>query len=135
MNIDRYGRLTSGKLLLLDSTLPVIPPLPEGMNKKRSKDWPKFLYALLLKFPDCLGCGRKAVTGHHDKPFHLFPQLELVEANVVPVCLPCHFVICHGGDWKLWVKDVRPLLASHHEVVKAAIALLKKGESAWDLGV
>lgn len=104
---------------------PVIPPLPDV--RTRSPKWPAFLKAFLGKNPQCRGCGRKAVTGHHDVPFHVRPELELDEANILPVCLPCHFVLCHSGDWRLWVKTAREDLDGHRPVVEAAEQLASEG--------
>lgn len=117
--IDEYGRpFQPGVVhLLISLSGPIIPPL---LDPRRSSKWPKFLHEFLRTNPHCAGCGRKAETGHHNKPFHLFSELELVESNIVPICIPCHFVICHGGNWRLYVGDVWEALAGHKLIVEAA---------------
>ena len=88
----------------------------------RSGKWPAFLKAFLAEHPTCEGCGRKAATGHHVKPFSRFPMMELSESNIAAVCVSCHFVIGHAGEWSLWVRTVREDLANHLVRVKAAQA-------------
>jgi hypothetical protein len=46
----------------------------------------------------------KRLQAHHIKPFHLFPELELVESNWVPLCegnpsMNCHLVLGHLGNF------------------------------------
>lgn len=98
---------------------PVIP-LPEPDPRERAAGWPPFLLAFLIDFPHCRGCGRRARTGHHVKPFGMFPELELVRGNVAPVCVPCHFVICHAGNWRTYVVNCLVRLDAHRRSVTAA---------------
>lgn len=108
--IDEYGiPLVQGGFFQSISP-PIIPPMPIGGTPRSSK-WAKFLLNLLNKNPKCWGCNKKSQTGHHDKPFHEFPELELEESNIDIVCVPCHFVLCHAGNWKLYVPDARKRLA------------------------
>lgn len=43
---------------------------------------------------------------HHIRPFHLYPELELVEDNFITLCenpgFNCHFVIGHCMFWTAW---------------------------------
>jgi hypothetical protein len=97
---------------------PIITAPPQG-HFPRSPGWAALLHDLLLENRKagrgCWGCGpdRDAATGHHDKPFHLFPQLEMESSNVLLVCLLCHLALCHAGDWRLWVKAARVRLAAN----------------------
>lgn len=122
--LDPWGVPVLGSSRALADRGPIIPPLPQDHDDQRSPKWPAFLKKLLLKTPLCLGCGRKAQTGHHEVPFHIDKTLELVESNVLVVCLPCHFVLCHGGDWRLWVKHSQVRLNVNRLVVAAAQAEL-----------
>jgi hypothetical protein len=131
--LDEYGRLViqDGQLAGLQAVPvggPVIPPLPD--LHPRSSKWPAFLHGLLKRYPNCTGCGRKAVTGHHIIPFHVDPGLELEEMNVALVCLPCHFVLCHAGEWKLTVPPVTTWarLRDNLKVVEAARKGMNDGE-------
>ena len=77
----------------------------------------------------CRACGRKRdLRGHHIRPFHLFPQLELVLENVITLCQPlgggCHLHLGHVNkitgvcDWREWNPTV---------VADAADALARVG--------
>ena len=74
-------------------------------GKRRSPKWPAFERGF-LKGKVCAACGgRKKLVGHHIKPFHLFPALELVASNLLPLCegnpaLNCHLVIGHNGNFQ-----------------------------------
>lgn len=71
--------------------------------RKRSSRWPAFARAFLAG-KTCAACGsRKSLNAHHKKPFHLYPELELDETNLLPLCegpSNCHFVHGHSGDWR-----------------------------------
>lgn len=119
--VDDYGRLiymVSPDILAAPPAGPIVPPMPD--IHARSSRWPAFLHELLIKHPACMGCGRKAATGHHEIPFHVDPTKELVESNILTVCVPCHFVICHAGDWRLWVKSARLDLQRHLRAVQTS---------------
>lgn len=71
----------------------------------RSSQWPAVERSHLTKQPECQVCGGKSqLNVHHLKPFHLFPELELVETNLVTLCNAsrCHITFGHGGDFKAW---------------------------------
>ena len=58
-----------------------------------------------LKGKACAACGRRAnVVAHHKQPFHLHPELELDESNLIPLCegrtVNCHLAIGHLFSWK-----------------------------------
>lgn len=74
----------------------------------RSSRWPTVRKAFLKKHPTCAACGAKThLNVHHIKPFQHFPELELVESNLVTLCESptwnCHLRIGHRGNWQLWV--------------------------------
>ncbi len=73
--------------------------------KLRSPRWDEVRKIHLRKFPTCAACG--CVTNlqvHHIKPFHLYPELELDEMNLITLCetktFKCHFKIGHLSNWK-----------------------------------
>jgi hypothetical protein len=98
---------------------PVIPPPPPD-RRPRAAGWPPLLHRLLVANPLCRGCGHNSETGHHIKPYHEFPQFELVPENVVCVCVACHFVICHCNNWTYYVPTVLADLDWHRTRVDAA---------------
>jgi 5-methylcytosine-specific restriction enzyme A len=71
---------------------------------KRSPKWPA-LCKRFLKGKACAACGRAVnVVAHHKQPFHLHPELELDESNLIPLCegrtVNCHLAIGHLFSWK-----------------------------------
>jgi len=80
--------------------------LTKKHNKGRSSKWSKFRKKFLKKHPFCEACGRKSnVTPHHIKPFHLFPEDELKESNLIGLCerpkvLNCHIIWGHSGNFR-----------------------------------
>ena len=70
----------------------------------RSKEWPKVRNAYLKKHAECAACGTsKKLEVHHKQPFHLHPELELEEDNLITLCdgaSRCHFLIGHLTFWK-----------------------------------
>ena len=116
--IDPFGRVVAAGSESHTGGHPLIPPPP--VITGRSPRWPAFVHQLLRERPLCEGCGRRSETGHHVIPFHVRPDLELDPGNVVPVCPPCPFVVCHGGNWQLYIPTARADLAAHLARVRAA---------------
>lgn len=56
--------------------------------------------------PNCQACGTtKRLQVHHMKPFHLFPEKELDNDNLITLCMDewqCHIRIGHSGDWRAY---------------------------------
>jgi len=82
-----------------------------GAPHPRSPAWARVRREFLQDFPKCSACGGAAhVEAHHIQPFHLRPDLELVRANLIPLCLAkgqlCHLTIGHGDDFRLWNPNV-----------------------------
>lgn len=137
--IDEYGRLLLGGVLVNAPPVvagaagnparrgPVVPPMTATNDDARSPGWAKFLRRLFAeradkakKFAPCLGCGRAAETGHHEVPFGVNRDLELVPTNVLLVCVLCHFGLCHLGNWRTFNPKARKALAYHLAMMKAA---------------
>lgn len=82
---------------------------------ERSPHWPAVRRAHLKAHPTCAACGARAVLGmqvHHEKPFHLDPELELDPKNLITLCErltgpECHLRIGHGGSFQLYNPHVR----------------------------
>ena len=77
--------------------------VPLGLSG-RSPHWPKMRAAHLKLHNECAACsGRKNLEVHHIKPFHLHPELELSEENLLTLCeMPsrnCHLTWGHFYDW------------------------------------
>jgi len=78
---------------------------------KRSPHWPKVEKAHLAAHPACDACGAHMhLQVHHVSPFHLHPELELDDANLVTLCMDsnrCHLLIGHGDNWKQYNPNLR----------------------------
>jgi len=77
----------------------------------RSSKWPTVRKHFLEKHPYCEVCGSKNnLNVHHMKPFHLEPELELDESNLITLCegksVNCHFLFGHFCNWKNFNPDV-----------------------------
>lgn len=74
---------------------------------KRSAKWAAVRRHHLVLQPLCQVCGTEDHCDvHHRKPFHLFPDLELIEANLITLCRPHHYLFGHLLDWAAWNPDV-----------------------------
>lgn len=97
-------------------------------GKTRDPGWPAFRKHFLIG-KRCAACGGvDFLELHHVLPFHDFPEKELDEGNVIPLCEKpsrnCHFVFGHALNWKGYVKTVRDDAARQlrHVATSAAIA-------------
>lgn len=90
------------------ATLPFISSLTNSPRlQKRSGKWPQ-IRKEFVKGKLCAICGAGVkLEVHHIKPFHLFPHLELDQANLIVLCessksLNCHLAIGHLKSYKNW---------------------------------
>jgi 5-methylcytosine-specific restriction enzyme A len=77
----------------------------------RSPQWPAVRARHLLKEPRCAVCSTpEHVQCHHKKPFHLFPELELVDDNLITLCESpghnCHLLFGHLLFWPAYNPNV-----------------------------
>lgn len=75
-------------------------------NAKRSSQWASVRDSF-LRGRRCAVCGgRRSLVAHHVIPFHLAPDLELEESNLIPLCeakrygINCHLLCGHVGNWQ-----------------------------------
>ncbi len=74
----------------------------------RSPHWPAVEKEHLKKEPECQACNtRNNLQVHHVKPYHIHPELELEDANLLTLCEPHHLLMGHLMLWKSFNKDVR----------------------------
>lgn len=74
-------------------------------NTKRSDKWPTARKHHLESQPFCKYCGGVAnLEVHHIDPFHLDPEQELDQTNLITLCeaigKQCHLRHGHLGNWK-----------------------------------
>lgn len=81
---------------------------------RRSSKWPAVRKAHLAQHPRCEACGTtKNLNVHHIFPYHLSPEGELTEANLITLCegsvINCHLYWGHNLNWKSYEPDVRTM--------------------------
>lgn len=79
-------------------------------ESKRSPKWEEFSKHFLIG-KTCAACGTKDnLESHHIIPFHLKPELELIESNLIALCMKpsrwCHFRIGHWFNWMQYCPHV-----------------------------
>jgi hypothetical protein len=77
--------------------------------ESRSPEWPRIRADHLRTEPECAACGkREFLNVHHIYPFHLFPDRELDQSNLITLCRDHHFSLGHAGvSWSAYNPDVR----------------------------
>lgn len=77
---------------------------------RRASGWAKVEKEFLSKNPVCAICGtNKKLNVHHKKPFHLHPELELDETNLITLCMggkECHLLIGHGNLFRAYNPNI-----------------------------
>lgn len=75
----------------------------DGMTYEgpRASEWVYVRNEFVRRHPRCEACGSGyELNVHHIKPFHLYPELELDEGNLITLCREHHFRIGHDPDGK-----------------------------------
>ena len=93
------------KLIILYKTLIGLLMEDRTFGAIRSSGWRDIQQESVNEHPYCEFHGGKGkvlnpLNVHHIKPFHLFPELELVKSNLIVACRFCHLWYCHLGSWK-----------------------------------
>lgn len=84
----------------------------------RSGKWSTVEHQFKEKHPACEACGTKILVAvHHVKPFHLFPEDELEESNLISLCAPHHLLFGHLMNWRAWNPHVRTDVALWKEKI------------------
>ena len=78
----------------------------------RSPHWPSVRAAHLKLQPTCQVCTTaEHLNVHHCLPFHLHPDLELLDSNLLTLCESaahnCHLIFGHGLLWAAYNPNVR----------------------------
>ena len=99
------------------------------MDAKRSPHWPRVRRAFLKKNPVCALCANTvSLNVHHIEPFHLAPDKELLESNLITLCeasqvpdlfgLNCHLWVGHLGFWESVNPRVRQVVSKLAGIVQ-----------------
>lgn len=91
-------------------------------DSKRSSHWPTLRKHVLEKNPCCAVCGgTDFLEVHHKKPFHLHPELELEEKNLIVLCEApghcCHLVFGHLLSWHAYNPHVEEDVKAFHDKI------------------
>ena len=83
-------------------------------KSRRSPQWPRVERNFLIYYPTCAACGgRDHLQVHHERPYHLAPELELDPKNLLTLCMGmgrhCHLMLGHGDNFRSAVLQVREL--------------------------
>ena len=105
-------------------------------HNNRSEQWPRVRQKYLSKHPNCAACGSsKYLEVHHIKPFHLHPDLELKEENLITLCEDgrggtrnCHYTFGHSYNWKGYNPAVAEDAAAFLRKIKLSEKLSKSGD-------
>lgn len=72
----------------------------------RSPKWRALEKKVREEQGSCAACkSTKNLQVHHKQPFHLHPELELIEDNLICLCMDrneCHLKIGHGDNFKAY---------------------------------
>lgn len=100
-----------------------------GVPKRRSPSWPRLEKKYLLNNSKCAFCGAtNNLHVHHKKPFHLYPELELDESNLITLCMDvneCHLKIGHGNNFKLYFAQIDEALSEYRNNQKTLDEIIK----------
>lgn len=78
----------------------------------RSPKWPEVQRKYLIVHPTCEMCGTKGgmmnkLNVHHIKPYHLFPEFELDEQNLITLCREHHLFAGHLNNFSSYNVTIR----------------------------
>jgi hypothetical protein len=91
------------------------------LANKRSNKWSLVRRNYIQKNPTCAACGsEEEIQVHHCIPFHLDPEKELCEDNLITLCNKnnCHFIFGHLCCWYSYNVNVREDAAKMLEKIK-----------------
>lgn len=77
----------------------------------RSPKWEQVRKAFVALHPTCAVCNTSGtlvnqLNVHHIRPFHLHPELELDNSNLITLCRRDHYLMGHLLNWSSFNKDI-----------------------------
>lgn len=95
------------------------PPPPAIIGAPRSPQWWRVRQRWIENNGKCEACNNTHfLEVHHIQPYHKWPELELVESNLMTLCERCHFLFGHLCNWHSWNKDARQDAANFRKKVE-----------------
>ena len=123
------GGLLIGYVLITTAVSYLSIPKPvttEVGSTPRSPKWETVRRHYIKSHGECEACGaRTDLNVHHIRPFHLFPELELSESNLITLCRKHHFELGHKKDWSDYDVDVRAHAAELRKSLPIPVILWK----------
>lgn len=115
--------------MILATTRTRAPRALRKHDPRRSNHWPSVRKAHLKLQPACQMCGTMdELEVHHIRPFHLHPELELEQSNLITLCEKrghdCHFVAGHFHNWRAFNPNVIADVQHYHAESEEAHAAL-----------
>lgn len=78
---------------------------------RRSPRWDDVRDMYIATHESCAACGSmEKIQVHHIKPFHIYPELELEESNLIALCMSeneCHLSLGHGGSFRCYNPNIK----------------------------
>jgi 5-methylcytosine-specific restriction protein A len=94
------------------------------VGKSRSPKWGALRDRFLVGKVCAVCGGKEKLQAHHVLPFHLRPDLELEESNLLALCeskhlgINCHLLVGHLGDFRKFNRSV----ATSVDFIKAMLS-------------
>lgn len=90
------------------------------LGANRSPEWNKLRDRVVKEAGECQACNSKRfLEAHHMTPVHVWPEGELMEANLIVLCRDCHFTFGHLKDWSSWNVYVEKDCAEYRKRIEA----------------
>ena len=72
----------------------------------RNREWEVLKRRFLKLHPNCEVCGARFPEVHHILPYHLFPEFEIDESNLITLCPEHHLLFGHLMSFKSYNPNV-----------------------------
>ena len=90
------------------------------LGANRASGWDRLRDRVVKKAGECQACNAtRNLEAHHMTPVHVWPEGELVEANLIVLCRDCHFTFGHLKDWSSWNVDVEKDCLEYRRKIEA----------------
>ena len=108
----------------------MIRSIAKRQGHRRSPHWEAARAKHLRRESVCQACGgTQKLQVHHKRPFHLHPELELEDSNLITLCekrsRDCHFHFGHFFNWSWFnpsvVEDAARFRQEREEARKRAV--------------
>jgi len=93
---------------MIDRILAWFNIFPTFGGVSRSSRWGYVRQGYIALYPTCAVCGtKKDIEIHHQRPYHLHPELELDSKNLISLCRRDHLLFGHLGNFKSFDAEIK----------------------------